>query len=170
MLLPVIRIENSVHVIVRMACEHVNVLVRLVPRAQQIGINTPPAFGPRRRFVHAVSGGNAFRKRLVHSSHNRLNGRIGQVLGQVCAQTRQLSVVKLLGRGIVQEVERDAAIDPMEVSFHAVIVGIVLQALGAQDGRIEPIRKLQQEIFAGFRAEWFRDSRCPGKTEWSRMA
>ena len=44
-LLPVGGIENSVHVIVRVARENVDALVRVILRTEQVGIHVTPAFG-----------------------------------------------------------------------------------------------------------------------------
>ncbi len=84
----------------------------------------------------------------MHPGDDRANGRIGEVLCEGALKPAQLRGVKLFRRDVVKEVERDAALDPVEIGFDQMIPGIVLEALRAQDRRVEPIRKLNDEILA----------------------
>ena len=67
----------------------------------------------------------------------------------------KLRPVKLIVARIVEEIERHTTVDPVIVGLQDVIFGEVLQALRLQNGRIEPVRELQNETLPGFRRNDF---------------
>ena len=51
---PVIRVENMIGIVMRMAGQYVDVLSAFVLRIQQREVNSLPALGAARRLVHAM--------------------------------------------------------------------------------------------------------------------
>src|SRR6202790_4014287 len=148
-LLPVGGIEYSVHVIVRVARENVDALVRVILPTEQVGIHVTPAFGAVGRFVHAMTRGNTFGQRLVHSSHDGRYSWISQVFCESFLEPAYLRFIKLIGGCAIEVVKGHPTIDPMEIGLQFAVTRVVPQSLGAQNWRIQPIRKLQEKILAG---------------------
>ena len=78
--------------------------------------------------------------------HNRANGWVFRVLGQHVLEPGHLVCVEHVGRSIIHADEVDAALDPVIVGLHQMIVWIVGQALlpyapaGQASRRIAAIR------------------------------
>src|SRR4051794_5977328 len=61
----------------------------------------------------------------------------------------QLRIVELVETGVVEINEVNALLYPVEVGLHAMVAGIVTQALVFKDGRVKPVRKLNDEFATG---------------------
>src|ERR1700676_15700 len=107
-----------------MARENVDALVRLVLRAQQVGVYVTPAFGPSGRLIHAVTRRNAVWQRLVHSGHDGRYGGISQVLCESPLEPANLRFIKLIGGCAIEVIKSHTAVDPMKIGFKFAVIGI----------------------------------------------
>src|SRR6185312_6847784 len=91
----------------------------------------------------------------MHAQHNAVYGGIGLVATERLLYPAHLGIVKLIVRGVVETHEIHPALDPAIVGAKFVIAGIVLQALGAEFGRFQPVGKLLQVVGASKRRDQF---------------
>src|SRR6478752_5723349 len=147
---PVFGIENTAHVKMRMAGQKVNVLVRLLPEIQEIGIDSAAAFHTFRPVTHAVAKGDAIGQRSVHSYHQGTNFRIGRSALHHSFQPSHLLRRELIERGIIQINKIHAALDPVKVRPGSRVIWIVCQALLFESGRIKPLREFGGELLTPF--------------------
>jgi hypothetical protein len=118
--------------------QYVDTLVPVALCFEQIGIDASSGLRAPGRLVHAGRRVVAIRQRFVHAGDDSPDRPIGGVAGQRAFEPRDLGVVELVVRGIVEKVEGDAAIDPVVVARDARIGRCVFPPLRAQHGGVEP--------------------------------
>src|ERR1700683_1528085 len=118
-----------------MALQDVHIFVGFVLRTKKVSVNAPAAICARRRFIHAVASGNAFRERLVHSYYDRMDLRIRLIASENLFEPGELRLVELVRRRVVEIDEIHSILDPVEISAENMVERIVAGTLFAKPRR-----------------------------------